>query len=262
MTCQAERGMCERSKVKSREKGKRRSVGRHAKVAAEANSGAGHPERVAYAKSLGYSKDALKTLPADAVVSRGCGIPVARARLRRGEVVLDLGSGAGLDVFLAARLVGPTGRVIGVDSAIEMVNRANQAAEESGFANVEFKHAPIERLPLGDHSVDVAISNCVLNHCADKVRAFKEVYRVLKVGGRVCISDLVASGPFSEAALADEVWGEWLAVAQSKNDYLRAIEQAGFQEVTTEGEAAFDMAEHDERLKGRIVSIVVSARKN
>lgn len=143
-----------------------------------------------------------------------------------------------------------------------MVNRANHAAEESGFANVEFRHAPIEHLPLGDHSVDVEISNCVLNHCADKVQAFKEVYRVLKVGGRMCISDLVSSGPFSPTALADKVWGEWLAVAQSKNDYLQAIEQAGFQEVTVEGEAAFDMAEHDERLRGRIVSIVVSARKH
>ena len=247
--------------MKSREKGKRRSVGRHAKVAAEANSGAGHPDRVAYAKSLGYSKEALKTLPADAVVSRGCGTPVARARLRRGEVVLDLGSGAGLDVFLAARLVGPTGRVIGVDSILEMVNRANEAAERSKLANVEFKHALIERLPLDDCSVDVAISNCVMNHCADKVRAFKEVYRVLKTGGRMWISDLVASGPFSEAALADEIWGEWLAVAQSKRDYLRAIEQAGFQEVTVEGEAAFNVAENDGRLKGRIVSIGVSARK-
>ena len=261
MTYQVERGMSERSKVKSRQKGKRRSVGRHAKVAAEASSGAGHPDREAYATSLGYSKEELKAVPADAVVSHGCGTPVPHARLKRGEVVLDLGSGAGLDVFLAARLVGPTGRVIGVDSTIEMVNRANQTAEESGFVNVEFKHAPIERLPLDDHSVDVAISNCVLNHCADKVRAFKEVYRVLKVGGRMCISDLVASGPFSEATLADKVWGEWLAVAQSKSDYLRAIEQAGFQEVTVEGEAAFDMAEHDERLKGRIVSIGVSARK-
>ncbi|MHC1767370.1 MAG: methyltransferase domain-containing protein [Verrucomicrobiia bacterium] len=247
--------------MKSREQGKKQSVGRHAKVAAEANGGAGHPDRVAYATSLGYSAEELNAVPANAAVSHGCGTPVARAGLCRGEVVLDLGSGAGLDVFLAARLVGPIGRVIGVDSTIETVNRANQTAEESGFVNVEFKHAPIERLPLDDHSVDVAISNCVLNHCADKVRAFKEVYRVLKVGGRMCISDLVASGPFSEATLADKVWGEWLAVAQPKSDYLRAIEQAGFQEVTVEGEAVFDMAENDERLKGRIVSIGVSARK-
>ena len=126
---------------------------------------------------------------------------------------------------------------------------------------MEFKHAPIERLPLDDCSVDVAISNCVMNHCADKVRAFKEVYRVLKVGGRMCLSDLVASGPFSEATLADELWGEWLTVAQSKSDYLRAIEQAGFKEVTLEEEAAFNMAEHDKRMKGRIVSIGLTARK-
>ncbi len=247
--------------MKSSETGKRRAAGRNAKVAAEANGGVSQPDRVAYATLVGYSKEELKAVPAGAVVSRGCGIPVVQARLRRGEVVLDLGSGAGLDVFLAARRVGPTGRVIGVDCTLEMVNRANQTAEQSGIMNVTFQHAPIERLPLDDHSVDVAISNCVINHCADKLRAFKEVYRVLKVGGRMCMSDLVASGPFSEATLADKVWGEWLAVAQSKSDYLRAIEQAGFQEVTVEGEAAFDMAENDERLKGRIVSICVSARK-
>ena len=258
---QAERGMSERSTVKSRLKGKRRSARRDAKIAAEANGGASRPDQVGYATSLGYSEEELKAVPADAVVSRGCGTPVALARLRRGEIVLDLGSGAGLDAFLAARLVGPTGRVIGVDSILEMVNKANDTAAKSKLANVEFKHALIERLPLDDCSVDVAISNCVMNHCADKVRAFKEVYRVLKAGGRMCVSDLVASGPFSEAALADKVWGEWLAVAQSKSDYLRAIEQAGFQEVTVEGEAAFNMAENDERLKGRIVSIGVSARK-
>ena len=258
---QAERGMSERSTVKSRLKGKRRSARRDAKVAAEANGGASRPDQVGYATSLGYSEEELKAVPADAVVSHGCGTPVPHARLKRGEVVLDVGSGAGLDVFLAARLVGPTGRVIGVDSTIEMVNRANQTAEESGFVNVEFKHARIERLPLDDHSVDVAISNCVLNHCADKVRAFKEVYRVLKPRGRMCISDLVTAGEFSEDALKDEVWGEWLTVAQSKGDYLRAIEQAGFQEVTVKGEASFPMAENDDRLKGRIVSILVTARK-
>ncbi len=243
-------------------KERERSARHHAKVAAaEAVDGAGHADRVAYAASLGYSEKELQFVPPDAVVSHGCGTPVGHARLNRGEVVLDLGSGAGLDVFLAARLVGPTGQVVGVDSAIEMVNKANRTAEESGFVNVEFKHARIERLPLGEHSVDIAISNCVLNHCPDKVRAFKEVYRVLKVGGRLCLSDLVASGPFPEAALADEVWGEWLGVAQSKDDYLRAIALAGFQEVTLEGEAAFNMSENDERLKGRIASILVSARK-
>jgi len=247
--------------VRTQEQGKRPSAERYAKIAAGANNGTGHPEPVAYAASLGYSEENLKTVPADAVMSLGCGTPVTRARLRQGEIVLDLGSGAGLDAFLAARQVGPTGRVIGVDATLEMVKRANETAEKSTIANGEFRHAQIERLPLDDCSVDVAISNCVMNHCADKVRAFKEVHRVLKIGGRTCLSDLVAAGPFSEAALGDEVWGEWLAVALSKSDYLRAIEQAGFQEVTLEEEAAFNMAEQDERLKGRIVSIGLTARK-
>jgi len=247
--------------VKSREKGRRWSGRRYAQIGAGAKGGAGHPDPVAHATSVGYSEDELKTVPADVVVSLGCGNPVARAGLRPGEIVLDLGSGGGLDAFLAARRVGPTGRVIGVDVTLEMVKRANENAKKSNLANVEFRHAPIERLPLDDCSVDVVISNCVMNHCADKVRAFKEVYRVLKVGGRMCISDLVASGPFSEATLADEVWGEWLTVAQSKSDYLRAIEQAGFQEVAVEEEAGFPMAENDERLKGRIVSIGLAARK-
>jgi arsenite methyltransferase len=242
-------------------KAKGRSARRYAKIAAAASGGEGHGEPIAYAVSLGYSEEDLKAMPPEAVRSLGCGTPVGRARLRLGEIVLELGSGAGLDAFLAARRVGPTGRVIGVDVTPEMVKRANETAEKSSIANVEFRQAPIERLPLADCSVDVAISNCVMNHCADKVKAFKEVYRVLKIRGRMCLSDLVVSGPFSEAALADEVWGEWLAVAQSKSDYLRAIEQAGFQEVTVEEEGAFNMAEKDETLKGRIVSITLTARK-
>jgi len=247
--------------VKSREKGRRGSGRRYARIASGAKGGAAHPDSMGYAASLGYSEEELKSAPADAVMSLGCGVPVARARLRPGEIVLDLGSGGGLDAFLAAREVGPTGRVIGVDATLEMVERANETAKKSTLANVVFKHAPIERLPLDDCSVDVAISNCVMNHCADKLRAFQEVYRVLKVGGRMCLSDLVASGPFSEAALADALWGEWLTVAESRSDYLRAIEQAGFQEVAVEEEAAFPMAENDERLKGRIVSIGLTARK-
>ncbi len=247
--------------MNSRGKGRRRSETRYAKIAAGPKSGAGHLDPLARATSVGYSPEELQTVPADAVMSLGCANPVARAGLRPGEIVLDLGSGGGLDALLAAARVGPVGRVIGVDVTLEMVKRANENARKSNLANVEFRHAPIERLPLDDCSVDVAISNCVMNHSADKVEAFKEVYRVLKVGGRMCISDLVASGPFSEATLADEVWGEWLRVAHSKRDYLRAIEQAGFQDVAVEEEATFPMAENDERLKGRIVGIGLKARK-
>ncbi|HOB98855.1 MAG TPA: methyltransferase domain-containing protein [Verrucomicrobiota bacterium] len=247
--------------MRTHEQDKGRSARRYAEIAAAAHGAGGRPEPVAYATSLGYSEEDLKTVPADAIMTLGCGTPVTRARLRLGEIVLDLGSGGGLDAFLAARRVGPTGRVIGVDATPEMVKRANATAEKSSIANVEFRYAPIERLPLADCSVDVVISNCVINHCAEKVRAFKEVYRVLKIGGRMCLSDLVGSGPFSDAALEDKVWGEWLAVALSKADYLRAIEQAGFQEVTVEEEVTFHMAENDERLKGRIASIGLTAWK-
>ncbi len=247
--------------VKSLEKGGRRTRKRYAKIATGAECHDDHVDPRAHAKSFGYSEEELKTVPVDVVMSLGCGNPVALAELRQGEIVLDLGCGGGLDAFLAAQRVGLTGRVIGVDVTPEMVKRANENAGKTSLENVEFKHAPIERLPLDDGSIDVAISNCVMNHCSDKVLAFKEVYRVLKPGGRMCVSDLVAAGTFSADALKDEVWGEWLAVAQSRSDYLRAIEQAGFQEVKVEGEAAFPMAEKDDRLKGRIASIRVTARK-
>lgn len=247
--------------MKSREKDRRRSRARYVKTATGAECGAGHRDPVGHATAIGYSEEELETVPVDAVMSLGCGNPVAQAGLRQGEIVLDLGCGGGLDAFLAAQRVGPTGRAIGVDVTLQMVKRAKENARKANLGNVEFKHAPIERLPLDDCSVDVAISNCVMNHCPDKVRAFKEVYRVLKVGGRMCVSDLVTSGGFSEAALQDEVWGEWLKAAQSKSDYLQAIAQAGFEGITVEAEAAFPMAENDQRLKGRIVSIRLTARK-
>jgi len=244
------------------ESGGRRTQKRYAGIATGTESHAGHSDPVAHAKSFGYSEEELKSVPPDAAMSLGCGSPVALAGLRQGETVLDLGCGGGLDAILAARRVGPTGRVIGVDVTAEMVRRARGNATKAGLENIEFRHAPIERLPLDDASVGVAISNCVMNHCSDKVCAFKEVYRVLKHRGRMCISDLVTAGEFSRDALKDRVWGEWLKGALPRNDYLRAITQAGFQDVTVTAEATFPMAENDERLKGRIVSIHVTARKD
>ena len=215
---------------------------------------------IQYARSLGYSEEELLGVP-EGWVCHGCGNPVALAEIQEGEAVLDLGSGGGLDAFLAAQRVGTTGRVIGVDSSPEMVAKAAEGASKGGYANVDFKVGRMEQLPLEDESVDVVISNCVINHADDKLAVFEETIRCLRPGGRLVLTDLVAEGPFSQAVLDDEVWGEWLGVALGKQEYLRGIREAGFKHLQVVRETAFPMAEQDERLKGRIVSIGVTACK-
>jgi len=135
------------------------------------------------AKRMGYSEEELGAIPGEAIMGLGCGNPTALAELREGERVLDLGSGAGIDVFLAANKVGPNGHVIGVDMVEEMVEKANRMAKEYGYENVEFRVGEIEDLPVEDGSIDVIISNCVINLSPDKLRAYREAYRVLKPGG-------------------------------------------------------------------------------
>jgi arsenite methyltransferase len=215
---------------------------------------------ILYAKSLGYSEEELQSVPEE-LVCHGCGNPVALARLHAGETVLDLGSGGGLDVFLAAQRVGPTGRVIGVDSSTEAVAKATEAACRGGYANAVFMVADMEHLPLEDGSVDVVISNCVINHAHDKLAVFKELMRCLRPGGKLAITDLVAEGKFTQAALQDDVWGEWLRVATGKQEYLRRIREAGFRDLVLVRETTFPMAEQDERLRGKIVNIGVEAYK-
>jgi len=181
-----------------------------------------------------YPAELLSAIPSGEVpASYGCGDPITLASLEPGQTVLDLGSGAGLDCFLAAAKVGPTGRVIGVDMTPEMIDRARASASRLGLANVSFQHGLLERMPVEDTSVDVAISNCVINLAPDKAAVFREVYRVLKPGGRLAVSDIVTDGPLPEGIKADlSAWAGCLAGALDVNDYRAAMEAAGLIDIT------------------------------
>jgi SAM-dependent methyltransferase len=243
---------------------KRRWKARYAAVASrETSGGEGAGDPFAYAKSIGYSEQEMRSVPTEAAVTHGCGNPTALAQLRPGQVVLDLGCGGGLDAFLAAQQVGAEGRVIGLDMTPEMVNKATASARKGGYTNVDFRVAEIERLPVADDSVDVVISNCVINHTPDKPAAFKEVHRVLKPGGSLFLSDLVTTGRFPDAMRekAGEMWAPWLAVASDRQAYLQAVEEGGFRAVAVLAEGLFSMAEADAVLRGRILSIQIKADK-
>jgi arsenite methyltransferase len=178
---------------------------------------------------LGYDADELATLPKGADMGLGCGTPLAFAALQEGEVVLDLGSGGGIDAFLAAKQVGAKGRVIGVDMTPEMLAKARDNASRVGASNVEFKLGEIESLPVGDRSVDVVVSNCVVNLSPDKTAVFREAFRVLRPGGRLAISDIVASAPQPKHITEDPAALSGCIAGAPALDELRAhLETAGF----------------------------------
>jgi ubiquinone/menaquinone biosynthesis C-methylase UbiE len=180
----------------------------------------------------GYTNEELDSLPESAkTVSAGCGNPTALASLKEGETVLDLGSGGGIDCFLSAERVGPTGRVIGVDMTPEMIDVARSNARKAKTKNVEFRLGEIEHLPVADESVDVIISNCVINLSPEKEQVFKEAYRTLRKGGRMLVSDMMASGIPEEVKKDLSLWASCIGGALELGEYLSKIKSAGFDEV-------------------------------
>ena len=213
-------------------------------------------------KSIGYSTNELKSIPESAVLGLGCGNPTALADLKEGETVLDLGSGAGVDIFLSANKVGESGHVIGVDMTEEMVKKAEVIAKENGYRNVEFRLGEIENLPVNDNTVDVIISNCVINLSPDKLQTFKEAFRVLKPGGRLMVSDLVTEGALPEDIKKSfDAWSGCIAGALEKNEYLDTIKKAGFRDIKIVNQNRYTQKEIDGRLVGKITSIKVRAYK-
>jgi len=195
-------------------------------------------------RGIGYSPEDMKSAPEGANLGLGCGNPVALASLREGETVIDLGSGAGFDCFLAAHKVGESGRVIGVDMTPEMLDKARENARKGGYRNVEFRLGEIEHLPVADNAGDIIISNCVINLSPDKAKVFQEAFRILKPGGRLMVSDIVLLQELP-AALKNsiEAYVGCLAGAVMKEDYIDAIRGAGFQDVKIIDETLFPVKE-------------------
>jgi arsenite methyltransferase len=199
---------------------------------AESSLSSQHEGVKAVAEAFGYTAEELTSIPAEANMGLSCGNPIATAHLRPGEVVVDLGSGGGLDVFLASKKVEPTGRAIGIDMTAAMIERARANAEAGGYANVEFHHATIDKLPLPDASVDCVISNCVLNLAPDKPAVFREIFRVLKPGGRLAVSDIALKGELPEAvAKSLAAYVGCIAGAIRIEEYQAELVKAGFSSV-------------------------------
>lgn len=213
--------------------------------------------------AVGYNDIALESIPKSSILGLGCGAPINFANLKTGDVVVDLGSGAGIDAFLASREVKGNGKVIGIDFTDEMLHKATSAAKENGFTNVEFRKGDIEdSIPVEDNLVDVAISNCVINLATDKVKTFKEIYRILKKdgNGRMIISDLITSKEVHGESVNAEDWCSCIDGALTKENYINCIKEAGFQNVRILNEKTY--MEPDNKNDRKITSLVIGAVTN
>jgi arsenite methyltransferase len=218
-------------------------------------------------KLIGYDSKDIDSIPEASVLGVGCGTPTKFADIKEGELVVDLGSGAGIDVFLAANRVGRSGKVIGIDMTDEMLAKASKNANDNGYTNVELRKGDIEnRIPVDDNSTDLVISNCVINLTADKVATFKEVYRIVKNnGGRIMISDLVTDKEVDKDSVNPEKWCSCIDGALTKENYLDSIRKAGFKKVEVLEEKPYidekeDNGNNDTRRK--ISSLLVKAVKD
>lgn len=213
---------------------------------------------------VGYDSKELKSIPEASILGAGCGTPTKFAFIKEGDTVVDLGSGAGIDVFLAANVVKASGRVIGIDMTDEMLEKARMNAADNGYTNVEFRKGDIEeRIPVGDNSVDVVISNCVINLTTDKVKTFREIYRILKPNGigRMIISDLVTDKQIAEdtSSIDPDKWCDCIDGALTKENYLASIKKGGFAIVEVLDEKLY--TEGDQVDNRRITSLVIKAVK-
>lgn len=251
----------EKKKIKEVVKGRYAQLARQGQESCcpSCNSGA---SSLLQAKGTEYLREDLESVPEEAIMGLGCGNPAALADLRTGEVVLDLGSGAGVDVFLAANKVGPTGKAIGIDMTEEMVDKAEEIARNYGYHNVEFRLGEMENLPVEDESVDAIISNCVINLSPDKSKVFQEAYRVLKPKGRLTVSDIA-----SERALPDEIrtdsnaWACCIGGALEQQEYLEKIKKAGFKDIEIVSSREFHVENKANQTEEKLLSITVKAYK-
>jgi arsenite methyltransferase len=213
--------------------------------------------------SLGYAADELKSVPKGASMGLGCGNPTAFADLKPGEVVVDLGSGGGVDCFLAAKKVGERGFVIGVDMTEAMIDRAQQNTIAGGYTNVDFRLGEIEDIPVETSTVDAVISNCVINLAPDKSRVFREMYRILKPGGRFTVSDVVSKGAIPPKVQEDmERWAGCVAGALDKGVYLKIVKDTGFERIEIRSEIEYDFRRTEEFSLASVTVVGYKPAKN